>query len=42
MNEGYELRYWTEKFKCSEAQLRAAVQAVGVMAKDVEIFLRKK
>ncbi|MDQ6618507.1 MAG: DUF3606 domain-containing protein [Pseudomonadota bacterium] len=42
VNEDYELRYWTEKFKCTEAQLRAAVKAVGVMAKDVEVFLQKK
>ncbi len=42
MNEAYEVRYWTEKFGCTETQLRAAVTAVGVLAKDVEAFLKKK
>ena len=42
VNETYEVRHWTEKFGCTEAQLRAAVKAVGVMAKDVEAFLKKK
>ena len=42
INETYEVRHWTEKFGCTEQQLRAAVKAVGVMAKDVEAFLKKK
>lgn len=42
VNEPYEVRHWTEKFGCTEQQLRAAVKAVGVMAKDVEAFLKKK
>ncbi len=42
VNETYEVRHWTEKFGCTETQLRAAVKAVGVMAKDVEAFLKKK
>jgi hypothetical protein len=40
VNEDYEVRDWCGKFGCSEAQLRAAVKAVGVMADDVERYLR--
>lgn len=40
VNEDYEVRYWCKKFNCTEAQLRAAVKAVGVMADDVESYLR--
>ena len=42
VNEDYEVRYWCGKFGCTEAQLRAAVRAVGVMADDVERELKKK
>ena len=31
-----EVRYWTKKFGCTEAQLKAAVMKVGIMAKVVE------
>jgi len=41
VQEGYELRYWTRKFGCTEEQLRAAVARVGVMAKDVEAELKR-
>jgi hypothetical protein len=36
VNEPHEVRYWTEKFGCTEEELRAAVARVGVMAADVE------
>jgi hypothetical protein len=42
VHEPYEVRYWTGKFGCTEAQLKEAVKAVGVMAKDVEAYLKKK
>lgn len=42
VHEPYEVRYWTGKFGCTEAQLRAAVRAVGVMAADVERHLRQR
>lgn len=42
VHEDYEVRYWTEKFGCTKAQLAAAVKAVGVMAKDVEAYLKKQ
>ena len=35
VNEPHEVRYWTEKFSCSNAELRAAVAKVGVLAEDV-------
>jgi len=30
VNEDYELRYWSEKFKVSPDRLKEAVQIVGV------------
>lgn len=41
VHEDYELRYWSQKFGVTSEQLRAAVKAVGVMAKDVEAELKK-
>jgi hypothetical protein len=42
VNEAYEVKYWSDKFGCSEEQLRQAVQAVGPMVNDVEKYLKKK
>jgi hypothetical protein len=39
--EDWEVRYWCEKFGCTEAQLRAAVKAVGHSAAKVEEYLKK-
>lgn len=41
VHEKYEVQYWTNKWKVTEAQLRAAVAKVGVMAADVERELKK-
>mgnify|MGYP003945978391 FL=1 len=41
VNEDYEVRYWTEKWHVSEERLRQAVAAAGVMADDVEAWLRR-
>lgn len=41
VNEDYEVRYWTEKWNVSEERLRRAVDAAGVMADDVEAWLRR-
>lgn len=41
VNEDHELRYWTKALNVSEAELRAAVGAAGVMAKDVRAPLGK-
>jgi hypothetical protein len=40
-SEDYEVRYWTQELKCSEAKLRQAVQAVGPMVTDVRAWLAK-
>ncbi len=42
VNEDHEVRYWCGKFGCTEAQLREAVKAVGVMAADVGANLERK
>lgn len=39
VNEEHEVRYWTKRFKCTEAELRKAVAEAGVMVKDVEVCL---
>ncbi|WP_416406554.1 DUF3606 domain-containing protein [Paracidovorax citrulli] len=41
VNEPWEVSYWTKEFGCSEAQLRAAVKAVGVQVADVRRHLGK-
>ena len=35
VNEDHELHYWTKALGVSADELKAAVKAVGVMAKDV-------
>lgn len=35
VNEAWEVRYWCGKWGCTEAQLRAAVKAVGVSSAAV-------
>lgn len=41
VNEEWERRWWCKEFGCTEQQLRAAVQAVGVSAEKVRQHLRK-
>ena len=41
INEEWEVRWWTKKWGVSAEQLRAAVLAVGVMARDVAKKLGK-
>jgi hypothetical protein len=41
VNEEYELRDWSTKFGVSPDSLKAAVQRVGPMAKDVAKALGK-
>ncbi|MEO8993212.1 MAG: DUF3606 domain-containing protein [Rhodanobacter sp.] len=41
VNEAWEVTYWCKEFGCNEAQLRAAVKAVGVMVRDVRAYLAK-
>lgn len=42
LNEDYEVRDWTKSLGCTEAQLRAAVKAVGNSADKVREYLAKK
>ncbi len=42
VHEDYEVEYWSKKFKCTPAELKAAVTKVGVMVKDVEKELKGK
>lgn len=39
VNEDYEVRYWCGEFGCTEAELRAAVSAVGTSAANVRAHL---
>jgi len=41
VDEDYEVRYWTDKWAVGEERLRQAVAAAGVMASDVEAWLRR-
>ena len=41
LSEDYEVRDWSRKFGVTPEQLRAAVQAVGPLARDVEAYLRR-
>jgi hypothetical protein len=39
-NEDYEVRDWSKKFGVTAEQLKAAVKAVGSIAKDVGAHLK--
>lgn len=41
LRDAYEVRYWTEAFGVTTAQLRAAVKEAGPMAADVKRHLDK-
>ncbi|ADP20013.1 MULTISPECIES: DUF3606 domain-containing protein [Achromobacter] len=41
VNEAHEVQYWTRELGVSEAQLKAAVQAVGVSADAIRQYLAK-
>lgn len=40
VHEAWELEHWTKRFGVSAEALKAAVKAVGPMAKDVERHLK--
>ncbi|KAB2897505.1 MAG: DUF3606 domain-containing protein [Kofleriaceae bacterium] len=42
LSEGYELRYWSERFGVSPDELTRAVSAVGNDPEDVEKHLNDK
>lgn len=39
VNEAWEVSYWCKELNVSEAKLKEAVKAVGVMVKDVKKYL---
>jgi hypothetical protein len=41
-HEDYEVRDWSKKFGVTAEELKAAVKAVGPMAKDVEAHLKSR
>lgn len=41
VNEAHEVQYWTRELGVSEAQLKAAVQAVGVSTEAIRQHLAK-
>lgn len=40
LSQQWEITYWCNKFGCTEAELRAAVSAVGDSASAVEEYLK--
>jgi hypothetical protein len=42
MSDPQEILYWTEKFRCTKAELVSAVGSVGPMAAKVEAYLKRK
>jgi hypothetical protein len=42
VEEPYEVRDWSERFGVTPELLRAAVQAVGTQADEVEAYLRRR
>jgi Protein of unknown function (DUF3606) len=41
VHESWEVRYWCKTFGCTEAELKAAVKAVGVSVSAVRKHLGK-
>ena len=42
VNDADEVRYWSQKFSCTEEELQTAVKLAGVAADKVEAFLRAR
>ena len=42
LTEPHEVRSWTQALDCTEAELQAAVKAVGHSAEKVREYLKKK
>jgi hypothetical protein len=38
VNEPHEVRYWCEKFNCTEEELRNAVRRAGVMVDKIRAY----
>jgi hypothetical protein len=42
ISEANELRDWSDKLNVTKVKLKAAINAVGPMVKDVEAYLNRK
>jgi len=42
LNERQDVSYWCEKLKCTERELREAVEQVGPLPSNVEAYLRTR
>ena len=42
LSEDHELRDWSKKFGCTAEELKAAVEAVGNEASEVEAYLKSR
>lgn len=42
VRQRWEVAYWTRKFKCSPAELRAAVREAGPMARNVQRYRKEQ
>ena len=42
LNEEHEVRYWTKALDATEAELRAAVEAVGPTADKVREYFQRR
>ena len=40
LNEPQDVQYWTRELRCTEAELRDALNRVGTSAAAVRLFLR--
>lgn len=42
VHDAWELRWWCRQFGCTEAQLRAAIDAMGAIAGNVRRYLARE
>lgn len=42
LDQAYEVRYWCQSLRCTEQQLRWAVQEVGPMVEAIEELLGRR
>jgi hypothetical protein len=42
VSDPWELRWWCTKFGCTEAQLKAAIDAMGAIAGNVRKYLTRE
>lgn len=42
VRDAWELRWWCRQFGCTEAQLKAAIDAIGAIAGNVRKYLARE